>query len=660
MIWQLALAGMALDDRRISITFPPTPVPIALRMLSRASGQSIAAAPSFGNDVILARLKEASVDTLISHLAESMGGSWKRQPDGTLMLVADREADRHREKEHAAEGVRTLTGSLQYLRNRLGAEPAELTAKDVQVITAKQANEEKLRKAAEAAQDYARVFAASSITEEVPAWRALAKLILCIDPQILLDMPNDAREVWAESPTPMQHAFPDACPDILAQYRRELALSAPTIDVRRVEVVFAKWETETAFNVSLTGLDSKGKQVDIANVRMNNDSDRMKIPYPLRDKVEPVKGESPLLISHEAQEARIALSNSSKDPKRAAILEAWKPRLEDPVRYEPTQWHLGADMVAYAEATGQNMVGTVNDEIGANYYEPHDVMPSQFLSDNAANIQMKPDKWMVVRNHEYRTRVSRFEARQWIRQCVEQGGVTVDGAAAWAAKIPERFPFTDWVGQYLHVLFPGRGPYSAIATTLDEFGLRLWDSLGERARAALKHGATINLADLPPEARTHINELVFWFNGLDDFSIDPTDRFPQGIAGGAVTMTISEKPVIEGWSSAKGPEPTRMPLDAAMVGRSLAHGSKYWSIPAEYFRAWDRYRIGVHRAYDLHFTLQPGNVPMTESLSETLFDPSAQTLDQLPEAIRNEVESARRAELAKPPKPNDKDVPPPR
>ena len=63
-----------------------------------------------------------------------------------------------------------------------------------------------------------------------------------------------------------------------------------------------------------------------------------------------------------------------------------------------------------------------------------------------------------------------------------------------------------------------------------------------------------------------------------------------------------------GWRAIDGPPTIKMPLDSAMLGRSLVRGSTYWSLSPDVFQSWDRFQIGTNRTYDLHFTLQPGNV----------------------------------------------------
>lgn len=643
----------------VTIAFPPTPMRQALELLSKATGRKLAASTPFFDDVVLARLHDASADSTLKHLAEAFLAKWEAEPDGTLRLVKDQDAIRRVEREEAAANETLLLNSLKYLARRLAEQPAELDEKAIQQYRAKLQAEEAARKAAEAAKDYARMFIDSSANEETPAWRALARIMPLLGNTQLLAMPFDAREVWSERPTPMQHAFPPACQGALAQYRRELALLQPNVEVDRVRVVVKKWEATSALNTEIQALNRDGEIIDKSGARMNDDSEKLKMPFGL-GRPEPAKpGEKPISVPEEATEARIALSHDYGATNRPTILDKWRPRLQDPVKYEPTQWHTGANLLAAAQADGVNLIGTVGDVYGGNYWKQEHPTPSQVYAKNALDMNRDADGWMVVRDHERRHRASRSAARALLTTSWRQGGISVDDAAAWVGQSPDRWPFVNWVGDYLNVLFSGSGPYSSLSTTIDDTALRLWDGLGLTARLSLRRGDTLALSGLPPVAKEVINHLVYWYDGLDDATGEPTERLPKGIDDGTVSLTIAEKVVFTGWASKEGPPTTVRPMDAESFGKFLARGNTYWEVPAETYRTYNRFRLGANRTYTLHFLLQPGAVPMTVKLSETLFDPAGSVVDRLPAALQDEVEKARQQALAKPAPAPTKDVIPP-
>ncbi|AIE87237.1 hypothetical protein [Fimbriimonas ginsengisoli] len=642
---------------KISVSFPPTPIRKALKILSDASGRRLEVGGAFADEVVLARVKDAPVDATLDHLAQSLYARWQREPNGVFMLVKDQEALRRRERQDATDNRKTLLNSLSYLRGRLAEQPAELDRKSIQRYVDRLASEDRRRKAAEAAKDYEHMFVASTAAEESPAWRALASLIPLLDQSYLLGMPNDAREVWAERPTPMQHPLPVDAVSVLNRYRRELALLDPTKQVARVRLIAKKWEHGAAFNMSLEAVDVDGKTIDKGFARMNDDSKALKIPFTERNRFDPKPGEVPFEVSKDAKEARIVMANEGEEQARRELLLKWRPRIMDPVQFEPTQWHFGADLVAAAQAADRNLIGATHDIVGARYWKERKSTPSQLFARSQGSLVVGDDGWLVVRMQERFSRASRSRAATLLRNSRLAGGITVDAAADWAGACEDRWPFVNWLGDYLSILFPGSGPYSALATVSDDLGLRLWDSLGAGVRSQLRAGGSVRLSDLPSKAKERIFDDVYWFEGLDEPGIEPTERLPNGIADGSLTMTTSEMPVFVGWSSKAGPPASQRPIDAKSFGTFLANGNSYWEVPAEIYRAYDRFLLGVHRSYELHFQIQPGAVPMTVTLTETLFNPSAKATDQLPANLLAEAESSRKAAVAA--KPEKGEVIPP-
>ncbi|HWA83556.1 MAG TPA: hypothetical protein VG820_08995, partial [Fimbriimonadaceae bacterium] len=310
------------------------------------------------------------------------------------------------------------------------------------------------------------------------------------------------------------------------------------------------------------------------------------------------------------------------------------------------------------EQEGDNLIGTVGDVSGGLYWKPERQTPSQVFTHHRYDLLLKPDGWLVAFDHERRVRASRSEARALLDNSWRQGGISVDDAAAWVGRSPDRWPFVDWVGDYIAHLFSGSGPYSALATTINDVSLRLWDSLGPDLRHELRGGKTLSLGRLSPASREQLSKAVYWYEGLDKEG-DPTELLPTGIEGGEMSLKIVEKQVFIAWSDKDGPPTQARPVDAQSFGSFLAKGNTYWEETAEHYQAMNRFRIGTNRTYNLAFTLQPGSVPMTVDLTETLFDPSGKPVDQLPAAIRAEVEKAHAKALASPtPNPTKDPIPP--
>ena len=660
MLLFVSLLLHAAQANTLTVSFPPTPAPKAVEIIGKLLGRKLAIAPALADEVVLARLNAADADLALAHLAEALCAKWDRSRDGTFWLNPNPKAKQALADAEASEAERHLQNSLSYVKKRLAEQPQELDQKQVDLFRKNKAADTARRKLAEEKRDYDHMFTESSVTEESPGWRALAKLVLQQDSRDLLAMPNDSREVWAENPTPMQHAFSQDAQVVLAQYRRELSLLDPSAIPSRIKMVLKKWEHGSALNTTLTTTDLNGKTIDSAFVRMNDDSERLKIPFSTRSRIDPKANEAPLTYSRDTEEARIALSDSYKGKDRLAILSAWKPKLLDPVRFEPTQWYEGLDLVLAAQANDKQLIGTVNDLISATYFEKTKITASQLLAKNTANFLPTKDGWLVVRSSERLERSSRSKGKALLAKCIQMGGVSVDEAATWVAASHDRWPFTCWLGDYLSVLFSGSGPNSALATIMDDISLRFWASLNFATHDALRRGETVDLGKLSAESKAQIYRIVYWFEQLDGSKSEVTDRLPNGISDGTLTMTVNEMPVFYGWSAAVGPPPSPAPMDAATFGKFLAKGNTWNEIPAGVYRQYDQFKVGLNRAYEFHFLFNPGSVPMTIRLTETLFAPGTSAISQLPAEISKAVETARLAALAQPVEKEDKLVIPPR
>jgi hypothetical protein len=642
----------------VTATFAPTPVPKAWEILSQAAGKRLDSVPALDDEVIVARLKNAPLATVLSHLADALCAKWVERPGGILRLVPNSAAERKLEQAKEAKREEDFYKGIQYIKRRLAEEPAELNLDDVKATAAKLDIEAKRQKAAMAAKDMEHMFVAGNADEESPSWRAAGQIALLIEPKTLLDMPEDAREVWAENPTTVQHAFPDGSDLVLARYRRELSLTDPNAVVARVKISIQR---EEALYLRFSALDTAGRVLDRAVFGLSNRLTWTKLPASKRpqfaiDETDaaanvPPEQNVPVSVPEEAKEARIALATSIgyRNPDQGAMIRKARPRFLDPVKYEPTQWHVGEDLVLAAEATGKNLIGTVSDHIGgkflfagsrnANALKP---TPSEILAKNKGDLMPTTDGWLVVRSSYWQYRWSRHKAKAFLDEGIRMGGITVDAAAAWVAPSTDSNPVYDWMWDYLQVLFSGPGSFNS---GWDGRSLKLWASLGPENINLLRRGGTIQLSMLPPETQSKIAQGVYWYRWLDD-PADPTDKLPNGINDGTLTVTVTESTVMHGGSPTDDLNAANTSLTPESIGQSLALGNTY-------YRTLERWQIGVHRVFDLHFIINPGKVPMTVSLDESIFDPNAEILTKLPDNVLAEIEKAKQYALAHPQPPGE-------
>lgn len=654
----VAILALLTPSQTISITLPPTRLSEALPILAKATNQRLSIAGTLQDEIVFAHATNVDSKPLLTHLASCINAKWETKEDGTLQLVIDPTAVSNLKKEEAAKSRETLVKSLEYVADRLKKQPAQLDSAFIKGYRERKAQDDARRKAAQEAEDWAQVFVSADVLEETPSWRATGRIVPLLGTDQLLAMPNEAKEVWAEQPASVQRPFPPAVRQILTNYRRELSLLDPELQVHRVLVSAKRWESGGAFNIDLKAYDGNGKIVDHGFVRLNNDGNRMKVPYNQRDQIKPLPNEKPITVSQEVTDARTVLTADGNRALKDRLYPIWKPIILDPIRNEPTQWHLGASLMALAKDTNRNIVGTLSDFVGARYWDAPKDTPSQLLTKIAAFIKESPDGWLVVGPNEKITRISRAKAMVLLTGCEQAGGLSVDAAAKWIGNSPDRYASVTWVGDYIGTLLPGFGPYSAVATLGDDYTLRLWNTFSSSTMRSLRAGETINLATLSSASKTHIQKLVYWWDAIGGDQ-EPTDQFPNGIDSGTLKLAITEKPLLIAWNSKQGKPAKPMALDTKGFGTSLAKGSSYYEIPAEVFQSYDRYVIGVHRSYKFQFSFNPGPVPMELTIGETFFDPKAETVDRLPADVATEVEKARVAALAKPTTPPVNNTPPP-
>jgi hypothetical protein len=650
---------VAFQNQTITASSPPVPVPRALEMLSKASGQKLRASADFKDQVLVFRLKDAPTELVLKYIADSLTAKWESRQDGTLALEQDVKAMQRMADSESIANRSRLSKSLVDLRKQLANEPRELDEAAINKYLAKQQDAEKRLKLAQATNDFNRILDAPDDTEGSSAWRALTRTVLTIDPAELLAMTEDEREVWAENPTAMQRPMPEAAVDLLAIYRREFALLSPGAEVNRVEIICEKSDEGPGLSVHFRAFDLAGDGIDEADFQVAYDPIPDENPLKGRLWAETAVAQAPIEIPETIREIRTAFSPDLKGIDRSTLFGKYKPRMIDPVKYEPTSPFDGENFVLAAEAVDVNVIGKVWDYINNSPLTAKELAPAAILSTPTIHVLPAEDRWVVFRPAEASAVCSRANARDLIAQSIRQGGLTVDAAAEWAAQTPGDYVFVNWVGTYLSLLFGDVGRYRVSATTFNDIGLRLWAGLGSGVLERLRHGESVRLSALSDETKAQIAKEVFWHGGLKDDKIEPTDRLPNGITDGILTMTIKDTPVITGWSSDSTPPSTPYAMDAKTFGRYLAQGDTYRHVKPDVYRAYNRFKVGNNRVYELHFTIDPGELPMTMRLTETLFPPDLQELSQLPDDIKAIVDQTRKATPSAPIRPIHQDVVPP-
>jgi hypothetical protein len=643
------LAAVALlltaQDRTVTVEFGSMPLQKALVLLSAATGTRLNAAPAMRDEVLLMHVSNAPLDKLLGYVAKAYDARWDKQPDGSMLLRPDLNAQ-HLEAAQIEERYETQwEGTMAYLRKRLAAEgPFDQAA--AARYRRLQDQEDKANALNMQRNDY-NALVPLAAEELTPAWRAAARIALSLDPKAVLKMAATQKIVWAEAPTAAQQAFSPPAEDALRDYRKELEVLNPGAHVVRVLFKLTRWESGGDFSASLDAFDDTNKVLNSRNIRLDGEGEKLATRGTVQDPPPVAKpGESPMPMSDQASEYLLVMSKRGKP--WAALRDRWSSTLVDPARFEPTSWMPSEQLIQAATAQGKNLVGSVPDTIFFRYQKPGlPDTPSQFLSRNHDIVTEAEPGWLFVKSSEPTARLPRSAAAMILKRSMAQGGLSVDDAAAWTGLVSGKFPFINWFGNHLSVLFPSMGPYSVLGTINNSEALRFWNALGAANQGALKAGHTVRIGSLDQAAQDWVVEQVYWDDAIDD--IEATDVYPNGIADGVLSLKITETPVFQSWSSADGEQGDMIALDAKKFGTSLVRGSTYFQIPANSYTKRNQFRMGVSREYTLSFKFEPGDREATYSFSETLFDPSNPVLSELPTEIAQKVEEARQYALAHPP-----------
>lgn len=618
----------------VTLELMPMPLAAAFERFNAVTGEKWEPSGVLRNTIVVVRLDHAPYAEVRTRLAQAFDAKWQGS-----QLVVNEELLRARKAANRKSSAEKVAASLAYVAKRLAGQPDELTAKDVAATKRRKEGEETLRKDAEARQDWSGVFKASRAAEEDPAWRALAR----IAPSLTY---GEKPTVFSDRPTPMQTGLPITLKPIFDKYRREAKLAGKDPAFARVRIKVEPWSEAGGATISMVTLGSDGKTLDSVSIRMNGDNELMnKGGYG-----EPTIPPGVELPMSEDALSYFALVNSDyKDTSKrdkGRLRQEWAERFTRPTEFEPLVWQRGEAYVRTATATNKQLVGRMSDFQNLRYDRNSKWTAPRFLPPIDGSVNLDGD-WMTLRGYGGQDAIDRVSAGRLIAESIRQGGVPLEAAATFAAGVPDKTdPFLNWVGDELIALFGGHGGYSALSTTINENGLRLWGHLTPPQKQALKSGKSLRISGLPMGTREEIRRAVFEIGALDG---EPTDLLPNGLEDGDVTVKITEQPLLIVWEGSKGFPDEPMPMPPESLGKALSIGIPYWEITPDQARTWNRYRLGTFRSYNLTIRFDRGP-SYNDGLSETLFPPSGKDLTELPPSITEAVNKARAAAKATPKK----------
>src|SRR4051794_33996027 len=93
------LAAVAGAQQKVSFSSPATSIGKLMPALSKAAGTRLEAAPAIQGEILILRLKDASLDETMKRIAGATSGAWRKTENG-FMLEPDRAL---RARDQAAE-----------------------------------------------------------------------------------------------------------------------------------------------------------------------------------------------------------------------------------------------------------------------------------------------------------------------------------------------------------------------------------------------------------------------------------------------------------------------------------------------------------------------------------------------------------------------------
>ena len=593
----LAAAGL------VSVTFDAQPLPQALARLSSALGQRLECAEVFRNEPLIARLRNVEPERVLQEIATCFEARWDLRGDRRILVVDPKASEARRatiRRRAQAALAKSLLDEMKVLAEHPTFGRVEMDALKKKAESTKRTPED---------------------DEEAltPAALAIRRIAKAIAPADLLRMASGERDVFAESPNAMQLAFPGAANAALAAFRRERALLDPERPVERVRLYVSR--EEESFEMAFFAADAQNRIIDGATLSLDSTPDDETAP-PAR-----TAAEKPLRLATEATEY---LALHVRNAKRDAAFVAWRPRLADPTKDEPTAWFPGGSLLALAEARGLNLLASPPD-VSPRLGVVAATLPARFFQwfDGALTTR---DGWLLLRPRDLRAHVARADARALFAKVAAQGGLDVDAAADWCARYPEPFPFLSWVGSTLAMLTTRN------VAGFDPTELRLWGVLTPGLRAALRQGRSLAVAELPAEAQRTLAERIYW-GELEGVENDPTDALPDGIGHGVVSLRTEEQAVVVAWS--EGDEPVfSSPVDAERFGFRAAGQERTGNVVA-----YGRFRLGTRTTYTIETAFPRLGKLDTIKMTETFFDSAAKPVDRLPDVFAKVAEAAKQKAL---------------
>jgi len=524
----------------ITYTTKAVTVQQALSELSQQAGVKLFIQPSLANQIIVIRLKGASLQDAMDKMAEAVGGEWKKTSDGYELdrtgAIEDKlraEALQRRVKDYT-EGLQRRMKLLQVDQPIDQARMTKMVTQYVQYQDQQRAGTNQL--------DWR---AYGVLQNSMPDQRALYRVLETIDPMQIAEMEDGQRIVFSNKPTAMQRQIDADLTEIGETMKNEhnqffdaytearknkkddqpnYMGGGPNDEMKMAPVRFVvaiqKPFFQSGFSLSMIGFDANNKPVsDIdGNLQLDDQfeaamAERARLAKTVQKedeiKLSPITTQM-LGFMRAAQQEGAGSQQGATGDLRQALLH---PDSVDPLAYALSEAFIGI-----AEARNENMVLYTDDSMFlVALFAGMDgtLKPSLVLQAVTGLGQMLPinvteqNGWLVGapadRLGSEKNRIDRAALGNYLRALDQNGFVSVDDTAALAITVPGyQLPFLDMM---LSMMLQ---PESAMGIDQNNVNLlKLYASLDPSQRQRLENKESVRLADFSKEQVAILSRYVY-------------------------------------------------------------------------------------------------------------------------------------------------------
>ncbi|MEA2553744.1 MAG: hypothetical protein QOJ65_1920 [Fimbriimonadaceae bacterium] len=670
---------------RITYTTVAVPLGTALDKISTQAGAKLYASDELHAEPVILRVKDASLQDLMKHLAIALDAEWRRPKGGGYELYRSPELVAKISKRTIEERAKQIQSSIEKKLKEVEAlgnftpEAAErLASAFAEVATPQQPTQE---------QDERR----SVLSNQMPDQRAIWRMIVQVDPKELAAIPSGERVVFSNRPTPTQRALPEAVLDSAERWHTEHDLFAQKLDraLAGAEVngaTHSEGEPKTwmeakpervvlgvsrAFpnemQIDLIGYDAHNKPLAAVSGYLRfEDQGRLHAAAEGMDVLvkENPPGTTPIELSSATQDL-IKLAKQRPGPTGASLVTGeLRKQLLNPETCDPLSTVVSDALMALATQEDKNLVAVPKDDLlwlcrdAAVQGQLQPRWLRRIISVYAALTDVKltdEGGWLDVGSEDpleaQTERVDRAALGTFFRAVDENGYMSIEDCGKLALSINGHRP-PSLVNRLTALLRPDVQAYQE--GTLDL--IRFYANLSPEQRESLLAGRSVRVADLNREQMTALEDLAYQNRGYAEAKTspmsgnhgtlyfmaaqEPTELFPRGIPADAfVTATASQEDLYFAASDFEGYVFIERLNFSSLVARIL-RAERPDLFPGRLVTV-KTIATGLKRTLNLRLTA--GDITRSNSFDETIKTGNQSGLDALPPELKARLDR----ELAK-------------